>query len=155
MKKGISLIVLGMVVVLLGIIATVVVVSADGLIGGSKLTSFATSMSKIQDSITTYYATRGVLPIVYNSTEFSKDSLLSFVGEEKAEFLSTEMNKNGDDNSKFYYIDVDKLALENLTLDITPTSRNLVVNSDGTHVYYIQGYKLDNTIYFSVTKDMK
>jgi len=155
MKRGISLIMLVAIVVIISIIATAVAFSAEGVITKSKLNNFATNMSKIEDAVTSYYVTRGALPIINNSTVYTKAELLTLVGEEKSSALSTEISSNGDNESEFYYVDVEKLNLENTVYDITLNSNSLVVNSEGTHVYYLDGYDINEELYFSVTKDME
>lgn len=155
MKQGISLSILAIIIIILAILTTVVTISAEGLITNSELSNFATNMSKIQDAATSYYVTRGTLPIVSNATAFTKTELLSLVGTEKAVDLSTEIDENGDNESKFYYVDVDKLNIEDMVYDITPTSNSLVINSEGTHVYYLDGYDINGEFYFSVRKNMK
>lgn len=155
MKKGISLVMVVITLVILSLLSTVVIISAGSIIRSSKLNNFSTNMSKIQDSVISYYATRGNLPIKSNSDVFNKMELLGLVEANRREQLSTELNKNGDNNSDFYYVDVEKLGLHNLALDITTTSNSLIVNSEGTHVYYIEGYEINGVYYFSITKDME
>lgn len=155
MKHGISLTILAIIIIIISILATVVTFSAGDLITRSELNNFATNMSKIQDAVTSYYITRGALPILSNSTVFTKAELLAHVGTEKASALSAEIAINGDDESEFYYINVEKLNIENMVFDITATSNSLVVNSEGTHVYYLDGYDINEELYFSVTKDME
>ena len=155
MKNGISIVMLVIVIVILAILATVGVFTADSAIKTSDLNYFATNMSTIQNAVTSYYATRGTLPVINNSTVYTKSALLAEVGEIKANTLSTEIDLNGDTNMEFYIVDVEKLGLENLTFNITATSNNLIVNSEGTHVYLLDGYEINGELYFSITKDMR
>lgn len=141
------------ILVIIAMLTTVVTISTGDLVTNSKLSNFATNMSKIQDAATSYYITRGTLPIISNSTVFTKTELLSHVGTEKADSLSTEISENGDNNAEFYYLDVEKLNIENMVYDITDNS--LVINSEGTHVYYLDGYDINGELYFSVRKDME
>jgi len=155
MKQGISIVMLAIIIVILAVLATVGVFTANSAIKKSNLSYFATNMSKIEDAVASYFATRGTLPIKNNSSVLTKQTLLANVETEKASFLSMQIDKNGDTNSEFYYVDVKKAGLENLTFEVTDTSNNLVVNSEGTHVYLLDGYEIEGIIYFSITKDME
>lgn len=154
MKKAISLIVLGFVIVILSILAGITAFSASDTIRSSKLTNFTTNMSKIQDAVSSYYATRGTLPIKDGSSEYNASSMVAIVASQYQSNIIAEIEKNGDTNSTFYQLDVQKIGVQKAANNIGADG-TLLVNTNGTHVYYINGYKINKDVFFSITNDLK
>ena len=152
MKKGISLIILVITMIVLSIIAGIVVFSAKDAIDISKEGNFKTNMAKIQDAAVEYYATRGVLPVKADATDLTKAQLLTKANltTDKSEALSAQITKNGDDTGKFYALDIEKLNVQKAVYDITRESNVLYINDMGTCVYYITGFKVGEDIYFAL-----
>lgn len=152
MKKGISLIILVITMIVLSIIAGIVVFSAKDAIDISKEGNFKTNMAKIQDAAVEYYATRSVLPVKTGATALTKTQLLAKANlvTDKNEALSAQITKNGDDAGKFYALDIEKLNVQKAVYDITQESDVLYINDLGTCVYYITGFQAGEDIYFSL-----
>lgn len=152
MKRGVSLIVLGITMIVLSILAGIVVFSAKDAISISKEGNFKTNMAKIQDAAVEYYATCGVLPIKNNATALTKSELLAKANltVDKYEALSVQITANGDDAGKFYALDIEKLNIQETVYNITKDSDVLYINDMGTCVYYITGFTAGDDVYFSL-----
>ena len=152
MKNGISLIILVITIVVLGILVGIVAMPGSDVLNKSKLASFYEDITKIQDAVTAYKITRGHLPIKDNSQALNYDQVLDLVSNEQISFLNREIVSNADNNSEFYYIDINKIGLENVSYGINDT--NLISNSEGTRVYFLEGFYLNDVWYFSVGMDI-
>lgn len=152
MKKGISLMVLVVTIIILSILAGIVVFSAKDAIDISKETNFKMNISKIQDAAVEYYVTRGELPVKKNTVALTKAQLLTKANLSIAalDTLSQSITSNGDNNSKFYVLDIQKLNVSKAVYDITKKSEVLYINDEGTHVYYITGFRVGEEIHFTL-----
>ncbi len=150
MKKGVSLIIAVIIIVILSIIAGMTIYSTRDSINMSKLSNFFTNMSKIQDAVTTYYATMGVLPIKPDETALTKEELLQKASAAVRDELSQKIASNGDDNSAFYVLDIKKINVKETVYNITSESNELYINDRGTCVYYITGFKVGGATYFAI-----
>lgn len=152
MKKGISLMVLVVTIIILSILAGIVVFSAKDAIDISKEASFKTNIAKIQDAAIEYYATRGELPVKENAVALTNAELLTKANLSTVahETLSQAITSNGDNDSKFYVLDIEKLNVSKSVYDITKKSEVLYINDEGTHVYYITGFRVGEEIHFTL-----
>ncbi len=152
MKKGISLMILVIIMIILSILAGITVFSAKDAIDISKEGNFKTNMARIQDAAVEYYATRGILPVKTGATALTKTQLLTKANltTDKSQALSAQITKNGDDTGKFYALDIEKLNVQKAVYDITQESDVLYINDMGTCVYYIAGFKAGEDIYFAL-----
>ncbi|MBR5227091.1 MAG: hypothetical protein IKV94_00415 [Clostridia bacterium] len=150
MKKGVSLIVLVITVLILAILVAMVSIPGADVLKNSKLAAFYEDITKIQDAVTSYKITRGYIPIKENTQVLTLQEVLNLVADEKRTFLSQEIVANLDNNSEFYYIDVSKIGLQNITIDDT----KIICNTEGTHVYYLNGFQAEDMWYFTVGKEI-
>ena len=150
MKKGVSLIIMAVIIVVLSVITGVTVYSSRDSINMSKRANFFTNMSKLQDAVTAYYATTGILPVKSNAAALTKEQLLDKVDASVKEELSNKISSNGDDEGKFYALDIKKINVEETVYNITEDSDVLYINDMGTCVYYITGVKIDEKLYFAL-----
>lgn len=152
MKKGISLIVLVITIIVLAILASVITFSAKDAIDVSKESNFKINMAKLQDAAEEYYATRGALPIKSDAQALTKTQLLVKANLDTAKYdtLSEQITNNGDDDSLFYVLDIEKLNVEKAVYDITAENDVLYINDMGTCVYYIAGFTVGDDVYFSL-----
>ena len=150
MKKGISLMVMVIIIVILSIITGITIYSAKDSVNMSKLSNFSTNMSKIQDAATAYYTTRGVLPIKSGATALTKEELLQKTSDAVRDELSEKIALNGDDEGTFYVLDIEKINVQETVYNITRENNVLYINDMGTCVYYITGFKVDGTTYFAL-----
>lgn len=153
-KKGISLIVLVITIIVMGILASVVVfISADS-VNNSKIAAFSTDLTEIEDLIDEYYLNNNALPIVEGTT-YTKAQVVALITN-GADSLSDEITSNGDDSSSFYEVDLSKLPID----DSASGNKNddetdvYLVSSQNFNVYYLKGKKIANVYYFSLAEKL-
>ena len=168
-KQGVSLVVLLITVAVMLILLTVIIVTVDNVSNNSKLATFASDLSTVEDLTTAYYMQNNSFPVKVESGKTEEEmaltqaEILTKVGEEnKAKFideliLNNEYNSESDDLGEFYSIDLSKL-------DIDSSKRGILKNGDekdvyvvsypSMNIYYIKGLKAKNDIYFSLSSKL-
>lgn len=147
MKKGVSLISLGIIVIILGLIASAVIIgSADALKSIDK-TKFVTDYMAVEQAVTKYYSTE-------NSYPTSGTIILSLSGEYDESELEGETIQNG--SVTLSKIDLTKLGVEVLTFGVEESADDVFAVSTTTgKVYYVKGFKHKSKMYYTVTDDLK
>lgn len=132
-KKGITLIILVITIILMGIVAgTVVTQSMDGL-KKREISNLYNDIRNIQDKVQLYYTKYGAIPI-------------------KEEFKGTDSfkaEKNPNDNDKYYIIDLSALDNLSLSVKITNIGDDVYIINEETHtIYYPKGIEVNETTYY-------
>lgn len=155
MKKGITIIILLITIIVIAILSATVVITSKTSVNKSNLANFTQNMSKIEDAVITYYATRGVLPVKANTSKITKADVLAIVNENYTDTFQEQLEANGDGDSNFYYLDIEKIGVEKVTVDFSLEQDDWIINEEGTHIYYTEGFKIGAQMYFTVTGSMK
>lgn len=154
-KKGISLIVLVITIVVMGILASAAIfISADAS-NNSKKVAFASDLTTIQEAVKEYYITNNGLPTI-DQTSYTKTQILAMISE-GSDILSEEIAELGDNAAKFYKIDLSKLPIENSARGIGANDNNTdiyIVSAENFNVYYLKGEYIDKEYYFALTSDL-
>jgi len=109
-KKGISLVVLGItLVVVIALASTVIFVSNETFVN-SRMAAFEMDLKSIEDLIEEYYINNNKLP-VEEDVIYDKTDLLDLI-EIGVEFLEEEIGLNGDNAEKFRVIKMKELSIE-------------------------------------------
>lgn len=155
-KKGISLVILTITIIVMIILASVVIYIAADTTNNSKMAAFASDLEQVEDLVNEYYLANGTLPVVSSATGYNKTQFTGLITNGKSTLVS-EIISNGDDSAVFYKLDLSKL-------DIESTKRGLEADGDTTdayfvasntfNVYYLKGRKIANDYYFSLTKNL-
>lgn len=168
-KQGISLMVLIISISVMLILLSIIIVSVNNVSGNSKLAAFATDLSSIEDLTSSYYMKNNNFPIKVEDSKTEEEmvmnqgTLLSRVGEENKEKfvdelkLNNDYNEESDDLGEYYPIDLRKLDIES-TKRGTEENGNLkdiyVVSYPSMNIYYIDGIKVKNEKYFSLSSKL-
>lgn len=154
-KKGISLAILVITIIVMIILAsTVIYISAD-LTNDSKKVAFELDLTQIEESVTDYYLNNGELPIVLDS-QYSKSEFVQLITD-GADGLNSEISENGNDEATFYEIDLSKISVEGSTRGLKFDGDNTdayFVSSIGFNVYYLKGEQIGGVYYFSLTEKL-
>lgn len=162
-NKGITLTTLVITIILLLIFASIITYGGSELIKKAKVESLKTNMLLIQaeaksaveqvkfeiyslDSNAADYnekvseiKSRNLIGISLNENESLKTQMQNIVGAET-------------DLSNFYYLTIENL--KSMNIDIEATNNDYVVaydiNNVDVNVYYVKGYKIDNTMCYSL-----
>lgn len=152
-KKGISLIVLVITLIVLTILASVVIFTSSDTTNMSKKAAFALDLEQLEEAADEYYLTNNNLPVV-SEVEYTKAELVGLVDASKRTLLSSEITENNDTNAIFYKLDLSKLPVENSSrgLGTGSDSTDIYVIANDTHnIYYLNGEAIEDTYYFSLT----
>lgn len=151
-KKGMSLIVLIVTLIVMSILAGVAILSLNNSTDEAKKIGFAAELKEITEAAQAYYLQYGELP-VFDDKSYTKEELLAISSNSMK--LQIEFNTNKDKASNYYKIDLSKLT-QNDSLYGNSKSQNdfYVIGEDGNFVYYPLGVKIDTEIYFSFTEKL-
>jgi type II secretory pathway pseudopilin PulG len=150
-KKGISLLVLIITIVVIAIIVGAVITSTGTAISQANITTFASDLKQIQDATEGYYIVNGTLPSLDGSNILRTSDLLLLSNNNP--ILNDEITINGDTNSDFYVIDLSKINVTRIaygTGNLGP-SDIFVVAFPTMNVYYVSGLYSGGDTYFSLT----
>lgn len=149
MRKGISLIVLMITIVLMLLIISTVTISARASFSNDQKLTFATEIASIQENVDEYYLKNHTLPILQDVIL----NLENIAEQEKIQFLDEKMDSNQIvlkqiDLSKFPQMEVIFGKGENET-DIYAVSENT------NRVYFLRGLHTDEMTYYTLTEDLR
>ena len=147
MKRGISLIVLSVSILVVMILASVLVVSLNKNYTQAQKIELATELDILQTAVENYKSSTGYYPITDETLDIS---------EIPDELKNTQFNKEelSSDNS-FNVIDYDLIGVENLKYGTGETYNDkFVVSTKTGKVYYAKGLKLGNKTYYSMNSEL-
>lgn len=149
-KKGVSLIILVITVILLGTLATVVSINTTLMTEETREAKFKDELKTIEDRIKEYYVLTGTLPVL-SGTEYNLEQLVIINTRGKELALKAEIDENGDTSSKFYLIDFEAIGI---TLNERGNKKTVddiyVLSSVANKVYYVRGIEIKENVYFSI-----
>jgi len=157
-KKGISLIVISIVLVILVLLSGLVIYMGNDIILTSKNTVYARDLEKITEAVSEYYAVNGSLPILKENgkemkAEKYKSDIKELLGEDKLAILEFEIKENNDEEAIFYEIDISKIGIDDIKYGVKENEHDLFLVSSESHViYYYIGYENRTGVYFSNTQ---
>lgn len=149
-KQGVTIIALTIAVTILAILTAAVIVNIDNIVPSARKTKIAEEFELIESKVKEYYLTYGNYPVL-NNTTYTKDEVIALNTTGRGTALSNEISVNGDDNSIFFLIDLDKLRLDTLLFGNENTLDDVYIASSTTgKIYYPKGLEADGKIVFSV-----
>lgn len=153
MKKGISLTVLGIIIVILTMITTVIVIDAKKYTDEVKKTKFITDYMLVERAVKKYYDDNRKYPI---KKENASDKTLTLIADIDAEETQFGQNLNkAKSGLNLSIIDVSLLGYDELTTGTGKSEFDYYgIDSDG-NLYYMNGFEFDEKIYYMVTDNLK
>ena len=153
-KKGITLIVL-LVTIIVGIILIgVTIVTSTEIINNAAKVNYIEELKTVTSLVEQYYIKHDKLPTLDTPKNISWYSNNILVVPERNKFLS-EISNNDDTQSVFYEIDLTKLNLKSISIGNNKSNTDkLIVSSKTLKVYYVKGKHINGNIYFSLTEDL-
>lgn len=151
-KRGISLIVLVITMIVMTILSFVIVMSVEDYTKSAKLATFEEELREIGDGVQAYYLKNGKYPIV-EGVVYTKADLLNI--SQDSQELQNEININNDISNEYYKIDLEKVS-ENTSLYGKEKYENdfYVLSVSSNIVYYPLGIYIGDEVYFSLTSKM-
>ena len=149
-KKAVTLITLTVTVVILAVLTASVIINVENIFPEAKKAKFAEDLKKVEDGIREYYLTYGHYP-VDSATAYTKSEVVALNTSSRGELLSDEIDKNGDKESEFYLVDLDKIRVTAITYGNVVSEDDIFVAATLTgNVYYVKGIVQDGTARFSL-----
>ncbi len=153
-NKGVSLVVLAVIIVIAVILASVAVLNVNDGINDAKLVQFASDLKTVSERVEEYYYLDGSLPII-EDTVMTKSEVISLAGAGKyIPNLENEIADNKDTDVSFYKVDLQKLDINSSIYGIGNSNNDYYVVSDNMNVYYIKGFEVGNDSYFSLSSKL-
>lgn len=154
-KKGISLVVLGITIIVIIILASTAIFISNDTFVSSRLSSFALDLNNIEDLVEEYYLSNNELPVITEES-YSKEEVVNMITKGR-NILSEEITLNKDDANRFYPIDLTKLPIESNTRGLKADGDSAdiyVVAQNSFNVYYLKGEKIRDNYYFSLNEKL-
>lgn len=154
-KKGISLIVLLITIVVALILIATVIISTDGAIDNANVNVFANDLSDVQDATESYYITNNVMPTPDSTPNaLTKDDILA--SSSNTNLLTNELIENNDLDAEFYAIDLAKINVTKISYGNGSISDGdvFVVAYPSMDVYYLLGLNAKGTTFYSLTSKL-
>lgn len=150
-KRGISLVVLIITIIVMTIIVGITIVQVGGGLNITYKSEFVYELSVIKDRIKEYYMLVGRLP-VKEAEEYTADEIIARVeNAQKQDLLANEIQINKDQSNKFFIIDLSLIDTTESKRGISQQDNDIyLVASNTLNVYYLEGVKLDDIYRFSL-----
>lgn len=152
-KKGVTLTILAITVIIMVILASTIVINVGTAITDTRKATFSMDLKTIEDAVSIYYIQNNSMPS--DKEALSKIEILNLSGNDNMNLLREEINLNGDekDDTYFYIIDLSKLSIDNPSRGTYSLGDNdiYVVAYPSLKVYYLAGISADSTKYFSLS----
>ena len=134
-KRGISLVVLLVALVIMIILVTSAIVMGTGSITKANFQEYQSSISRMSNLVNIYYTENDKLPI---TGEVLDPKSISY------DFVN-EVNKSGDEFNKLYIIDTSKIKMTTINIGNKKDGNNdvFVVAENTNNIYYAKGFKFE------------
>lgn len=159
-KKGISLVVLTITIIITIIIAGISIIGIGNSIERAKLTAFAKELNDICQRVQVYYYENGELPYLDTDVAMSQGELLQMLDNVSREGLLAELEKNNDkvesdELGAFYKIDLSKIDVKEISRGTQKTANDIFVMAyPSFKIYYLKGIEVGGDFYYSITPEM-
>ena len=142
MKKGITISILAITVVLMFILATTATVIGVKSIQTASYEEFLSQLSRVSNSVNKYFIDNRTLPI--KSQIVAKEGL--------PVDLLTEITNNQDELNNLFVLDMTKIRVESVNIGKGNTQNmNVFVVAENTNnIYYLKGVKYKGKTYFGI-----
>ncbi|MEG2348427.1 MAG: hypothetical protein RSB67_02120 [Clostridia bacterium] len=152
-KKGISLIVLIITIIVMIILASAVLLEINDSSNNTKLVNFSSDITKLEDAVKSYYILNGVIPFVNGTNPLTIEDVKKILLSSNVTEFEKEVNLKADSASSFYEIDLNKIEINNPNKVSEQKSADdiYIVSYPSFNIYYLKGIKVKSMMYFSIT----
>ena len=157
-KQGITLLILIVTIILILILVSTITMISGNSVNNSRIVAFANDLNEIEDLVKVYYMQNDKLPTA-DEKVYKKEEIANIVPSKyKGKFLE-ELQANSDDkNTSFYKVDLTKLEVEQSIRGLQKDENGNLFESDvyvvaypSMNIYYLEGLRAKNGIFFSIT----
>ena len=151
-KKGVSLVVLVITIVIMGILTGITIIGIENIIEEAQKDDFITEIAVLRDKVKEYYILMGKLPVKIGN-EYTASELSELLTEQSYKTaLLQEIAKNKDDNNKFLVIDLSLMDIKTSKRGITEKVTDVFCVATNTlNVYYVAGVIIEDSVRFSLS----
>lgn len=152
-KKGVSLIVLVVTVVILGVLVRVTLTQGVRSVNVSKLNLLEADLSQIQEYVLTNTTSNEEVQTFALKETLNKTQMFERVGEKNKSFLEEEFVKNNEtEESLFTQLDTESIGKNNLANGSGKQGPNdfYYISNVTNKVYYLQGLELEGKVHYSL-----
>lgn len=142
MKKGITMSIVLVAIVVMMLIITAATVVGKTTIDTANYEEFKSSISRVADNVNEYYIKNKTLPV--------KNEIIATNSLEES--FRLELDRKGDLNEKLFVVDMSKLSDSSIAIgrgDINSKDVFLVAQTS-QNIYYLKGYKFKNVTSYGV-----
>lgn len=146
-KRGVTAAVVATALFVIVMLTTTITISVNKTLQSSKLRTFATELSTVQDTIDTYIKTTSSVDYV----------IRDIVVVPPAELISTQFSGETITNGSIilHTIDLEKIGLAKTVYGKSKTEKDVYAISFETgKVYYVQGYNSSDSVYYTLTEEL-
>ncbi len=145
-KKGISLVILVITIVIALILVATIGTAFGKYIETSRLSKLANEVSQIQDMVTAYYIENDTLPVTGDAK--TMDDMLELAGDDGKYDMEKELDANGDDFdfTQFYTVDLNLIETEG-----NVEGKTYICSYPNINVYDMDGMEVNYNIYYSIS----
>lgn len=153
-KKGISLAVLMVTVIVSLILISTLALSTIDSIDTANLKVFAMDLREITEATEEYYIINNIMPTINDAGSMSRAEILNIT--RYSNELTSELTENGDLDSNFYAIDLDKINVQKTSYGkkVAGESDIFVIAFPSMNVYYLHGFKVKDKVYISLVEEL-
>lgn len=155
-KKGISLIVLAITIIVLAILVGIIITGTSIATQNAKMQTLANELLQIEDVLSTSKSLGTELPIKDDSIVHTLETLKTLVGVDYATALEAEVKVNKDEADTFRVIDMQKLGAKVSSKGSAKDSGAdiFIFAEKSLNVYYVRGVHVGGQSYFSLTESL-
>ncbi|MDD3303827.1 MAG: hypothetical protein PHP54_02825 [Clostridia bacterium] len=158
LKKGITLIVLILTIILALILVTATTLAIGNSVENARLAAFANDLKEVKDAVKVYYMENDFFPTDADNMEALSQKEIFTLIKNKVIFkqdlsVNNDYNEN-DDLGAFYKIDLKVLGIEQTIRGIKENGQEddiYVVSYPSMQIYYIAGVKAKSNTYYSLS----
>lgn len=148
MKKGISIVSIGIVLIILTIITGIVIVSSEDYIEEAKKAKFVAEYMLVESAVNKYYDNNQSYPVKLEDGSEVTTSLSISPSADKTQF-STSVS-----SVSLKVIDLSLLGYDDLTIGLGADSKDYYGVSSTGDVYYIKGIKYKDKLYYKMADNL-
>lgn len=150
-KRGISLIILGITIIVMSILASAVMIGVRDFNVQANDVVFAQELKAILQATNEYYLNNGEYP---TSQTYTRQQVIDMaISEDYKTELQNEMSLNKDISQEYYKVDLNLISTGG-GIFASEEDPVYVINVDATDIYYPKGFEVEGVVYFSLSSKL-
>lgn len=148
MKKGISIVSLGIVLIIFAIITGIVIMASSDYVDETRKAKFVAEYMIVENAINKYYDNNEAYPVKVENDAEAKTTLYISGSADKTQFTTNVSSVS------LTLIDVSLLGCDDLTIGLGADDTDYYGVSSTGDVYYIKGFKYNDKVYYKMADSL-